>query len=67
MKGRLSSKMLGLHLEADGELLRLYDPTARRWLPTPPEVLEANKRVEAENERLRREIDELRRRLPGAS
>ena len=44
VKGRLPSKVLGLHLEADGELLRLYDPATRRRLPIPPEVLEAQKR-----------------------
>jgi Uma2 family endonuclease len=65
--GRLPSKVLGLHLEAAGELLRLYDPLADRWLPTPPEVAEAQQRAEAEVERLRRENEELRRRLPGAS
>jgi Uma2 family endonuclease len=33
--GRLPSKVLGLHLERDGERLRLYDPVTKRWLPTP--------------------------------
>ena len=60
VKGRLPSKVLGLHLEADGDLLRLYDPAVGRWLPTPPERLE-------EIARLRRENEELRRRLPGGS
>ena len=46
LKGRLPSKVLGLHLEADGDLLRLYGPSAERWLPTPPEVEEARKRAE---------------------
>ena len=55
VKGRLPSKVLGLHLEPSGDLLRLYDPTGGRWLPTPPEQRE-------EIERLRRELEELRRR-----
>jgi Uma2 family endonuclease len=65
--GRLPSRVLGLHLEAVGEQLRLYDPSADRWLPTPPEVAEAQQRAEAQVERLRQEIEELRRRLPGDS
>src|SRR5262249_16327325 len=35
--GRVPSKLLGLHLEREGWLLRLYDPETGRWLPTPPE------------------------------
>ena len=41
MKGRLPSKVLGLHLEADGNLLRLYQPATKRRLLIPPEVREA--------------------------
>jgi Uma2 family endonuclease len=67
ISSRLPSKVLGLHLEAAGELLRLYDPLTAQWLETPPEVAEARQRAEAEVERLRRENEELRRRLPGAS
>jgi Uma2 family endonuclease len=67
IRGRLPSKVLGLHLEAAGELLRLYDPSTGRWLETPPEVAEARQRAEAEVERLRRENEELRRQLPGTS
>jgi Uma2 family endonuclease len=58
VKGRLPSRVVGLHLEPGGDLLRLYDPAAGRRLPTPPEQHE-------EIERLRRELEELRRRLPG--
>jgi len=32
--GRLPSLELGLHLEAAGERLRLYNPATERWLPT---------------------------------
>jgi Uma2 family endonuclease len=51
VKGRLPSQVLGLHLEADGESLRLYDPAARRRLPIPPEVLETQKRDAAARRR----------------
>jgi hypothetical protein len=48
--------------------LRLYDPAAARWLPTPLEMAAeaeaARQKAEAENERLRRELEALRRRLP---
>jgi Uma2 family endonuclease len=63
--GRLPSAVLGLHLESDGLQLRLYDPSTKHWLPTPPEEREARQEAEAENDRLRRELEELRRRLPG--
>jgi Uma2 family endonuclease len=40
VKGRLPSKVLGLHLENGRGLLRLYDPAAGKWLPTPQEARE---------------------------
>ncbi len=58
--GRLPSKILGLHLEATGRVLRLYDPAVNQWLPTPAEL---RRQAEEENERLRQEIQALRRRL----
>jgi len=75
---RLPSRVLGLHLERNGDELRLYDPATGKWLPTPQEVEEAleeaeavarqetaaRQQAEAEVERLRREIEDLRRRLP---
>jgi Uma2 family endonuclease len=73
--GRLPSRSLGMHLERDGRELRLYDPVATGWLPTPRELAKqaeaarqqselARQQAEAENERLRREIEALRRQLP---
>jgi Uma2 family endonuclease len=59
--GRLPSQVLHLHLERNGRELRLFDPAASRWLPTP---LERAAAAEAENERLRRELADLRQRLP---
>jgi Uma2 family endonuclease len=73
VKGRLPSKVLGLHLEGRGHELRLYDPTTKQWLPTTDEArqaaevralqeAEARQTAQAEVERLRRELAELRRR-----
>jgi Uma2 family endonuclease len=76
VKGRLPSKILGLHLEANGQELRFYDPAIEKWLLTPREaiaraqeqaetarqqVTQTRQQAEAEIERLRREIEELRR------
>jgi Uma2 family endonuclease len=42
VEGRLPSMFTGLHFEAHGHELRLYNPTLGRWLPTPMEkVIEA--------------------------
>jgi Uma2 family endonuclease len=38
VEGRLPSAVLGLHLEADGDLLRLWNPLTGDWLPIPPET-----------------------------
>ncbi len=49
--GRMPSQILGLHLEADGNDVRLYDPAANRWLPTPLErAVEAEEMVEVQRE-----------------
>lgn len=68
VRGRLPSKVLGLHLEADGDLLRLYDPTTKRRRLIPPEVRaaclkeqQAVKDIKDDIKRLRREREELRR------
>jgi len=76
--GRLPSRVLGLDLEAEGALVRFFDPAAGRRLPIPPEVQEAleqadsevrradeaRRQAEAEAARLKRELDALRRQLP---
>ena len=36
--GRLPSRELGLHLEANGDELRLWDPATQQWLPTQKEA-----------------------------
>jgi Uma2 family endonuclease len=74
VKGRLPSKVIGLHLVPSDWELRLYDPAADRWLPTPPEEheallkaqearlkeQEARLAAEAEVRRLQRELKRLR-------
>jgi Uma2 family endonuclease len=51
VNGRLPSQVLGLHLERDGQDLRLYDPTTGKWVPTPREL--------AAQEKLRADIAEV--------
>lgn len=62
--GRLPSRELELHLEADGSRLRFYDPVGGRWLPTPQEAClqkdAALEQKDAELERLRQELAALR-------
>jgi Uma2 family endonuclease len=48
---RLVSEVLGLHLEAAGEQLRLYDPERGVYLLTPQEIREALEREHAALER----------------
>jgi hypothetical protein len=69
VKGRLPSKVTGLHFEANDWELRLFDPLSQKWLPTPEETkraLDAERQArlaaEAEIERLKKELEESRRR-----
>lgn len=48
--GRLPSLQLGLHLERDGNRLRLWDPTTGNWLPSLSEMIDAE-RQKADAER----------------
>ena len=50
--GRLPSAVLGLHLERDGQNLRLYDPATAQRLPT---------RLEAREAAMQRALDERQR------
>ena len=65
--GRMPSKMLELHLETDGQELRLFDPIAKEWLPTPKELFEQEKQRADEAERMKiallEEVERLRRQL----
>jgi Uma2 family endonuclease len=56
VQGRIPSKVLGLHLQRDGMLLRLYNPATGKWFLTPPEERAALAQAEAELERLRKEL-----------
>jgi Uma2 family endonuclease len=67
IEGRLPSQTAGLHLEADGERLRLYDPTRREYLMSAAEARRDGERqavalltAEAERDELRRELERLR-------
>ncbi len=57
VEGRLPSKVLDLHLERAGTILRLYDPTTRQWLATPEEETDRalNRAQQAEAARRRAE------------
>ncbi len=55
LAGRLPSEVLGLHLEADGDELRLYDAHTGRWLPTSKE-----ERARAKAERKRADEQQAR-------
>jgi Uma2 family endonuclease len=74
---RLPSEITGLHFEAHGNQLRLYNPALGRWLPTLAEkVIEAEAKsreeeaarraAETELERLRKELEVLRRDAKGS-
>ncbi|HJZ92278.1 MAG TPA: Uma2 family endonuclease [Gemmataceae bacterium] len=60
--GRLPCEVIGLHLEKDGNQLRLWDPIAGRRVPTPGE---ARALAEAEAARLRQELEKLKRKMQG--
>jgi Uma2 family endonuclease len=60
--GRLPSEMLGLHLERDGERLRLFDPATGQHLLTRRERQEAaERRAEEERRRAQAAIADQRR------
>jgi Uma2 family endonuclease len=61
VRGRVPSKVLGLHLERSGEDLRLYDPGTGSWLPFAEEEHELRERAEAEL----RQAEEARRQAEG--
>jgi Uma2 family endonuclease len=65
VRGRLPSRVLGLHLERNGSDLRMFHPGTERWLPTVSErIAEAEQKrrqMEAETQRLRRHTERLRR------
>jgi Uma2 family endonuclease len=54
-KGRLPSRVLGLHLLADGQWVRLVNPATGKWLLNPEELDVAYDRAQTEKERSERE------------
>jgi len=56
--GRLPSEVLGLHLEAVGELVRLYNPSTGQWLPIPPEDRQARQEAEARAEQAEEKVQQ---------
>jgi Uma2 family endonuclease len=56
--GRLPSEVLGLHLEAHGAELRLWDPATGRWLPTNQEL---KKQQKAEKAKIKLELEREKR------
>jgi Uma2 family endonuclease len=56
-QGRLVSQVLKLHLERDGQMLRLWDPPRGAWLPTPDERLQQEVRAREEAEQRAREAE----------
>jgi Uma2 family endonuclease len=54
--GRLPSQVTGLHLEAEGNMLRLWNPLTATWLPTPQEVRQG---FETATEQLRGTVEQL--------
>ncbi len=63
-RGRITSEELGLELVNTGKTLRLFDPAANSFLPTPDEEAAARRQAEAELERLRAELAQLKRSTP---
>ena len=58
VKGRLPSKVLGLHLERDGTELRLFDPASAKWLRTTSELNTDLQKSEAEIEKTEAELQQ---------
>jgi Uma2 family endonuclease len=63
VSGRLPSEVLGLHFEAHGEDLRLYDPAVGRWLRTPPEEREFAAETAAERDQTAAKLDQTAAKL----
>jgi Uma2 family endonuclease len=61
VNGRLPSEILGLHLEVDGDELRLWDPETAKWLPNPEESKQAEKeaRIQAQMELAKKEQERV--------
>lgn len=72
--GRMPSQVLGLHLEPDGDALRLYNTETKTWLLTPDERAEQEtqradeetqraEQAERDNAALVQEVERLRKEI----
>jgi Uma2 family endonuclease len=59
--GRLVSKVIGLHLQGDGQRLRLYDPATAHWLLTPEEAKRQAEERERQSQERERQAEAARR------
>jgi len=58
--GRLPSRVLGLHLEREGQQLRLYDPATQQWLPTPQEAQQQERQAREQAEQAQQQERQAR-------
>src|SRR5262249_18597645 len=61
VNGRLPSQVLGLHLERDGNQLRLYDPSTQHRLPTPQEAQQRDKQARQQAEQAQQQAEQAQR------
>jgi Uma2 family endonuclease len=65
-QGRLPSQVTGLHLEADGDMLRLWNPQTQAWLPTPQEARDQSETARQQAEAARQQAEAAREQAEAA-
>jgi Uma2 family endonuclease len=61
LDGRLPSEVLEMHLERNGNEVRLHNPATGQWLPTPKEAAQQAEAARAQAETARRQAETARR------